>query len=321
MSTIGYVYVLENPRAPGLVKVGRTDNVDRRVSELNSHAGVAGRWKCSGYVAVSDCVSGERLAHRALSSVWDGDSGGNEMFMCSVDHAGFAIFQALSSMPSIEIYTNQLPQVVKEKAARLRPKQLEEEAQAQRERAQAQAERKKQVVYWGGLLAFVGLLSLVNHEEKLGRAEKSQSAAPPAAQASPNRTVASFVLGNSVYGGNALGGPPMTTFDPRDTIYALVTTNSTSAKPATISARWFFEDVHDDGLLHGLPGIGSLVNESRSQLAEAGRRVTEFHISKPDGWPLGTYSVVIRIDGEQVAGKSFEVKVDRFRNVRALDTK
>jgi hypothetical protein len=36
--------------------------------------------------------------------------------------------------------------------------------------------------------------------------------------------------------------------------------------------------------------------------------VTEFHISKPDGWPAGKYSVVISIDGKPAGSQDFEVK-------------
>jgi hypothetical protein len=74
-----------------------------------------------------------------------------------------------------------------------------------------------------------------------------------------------------------------------------VKTSSGSANPSTISARWTF-------------GGSTLVNESNRQVAAAGDSVTEFHISKPDGWPAGKYSVAISIDGTQVGSKDFEVK-------------
>lgn len=114
MSTVGSVYILENSRVPGIVKVGRTDNIDRRLSELNSHAGVAGRWRCAGYITVSDCVLAENLVHQALRDVWDRQSGGTEMFNCSVDHAGLAFSEALEDQDSIEIYKDELPATVRE---------------------------------------------------------------------------------------------------------------------------------------------------------------------------------------------------------------
>lgn len=120
-------------------------------------------------------------------------------------------------------------------------------------------------------------------------------AATPAA-APTGTTFASLELGNSVNAsGNALNGAPSAIFAPKDTIYALVTTNSGSATPSTIAARWTF-------------GGNTLVNESSHQVAAAGSSVTEFHVAKPDGWPVGKYSVAISIDGKQVATKDFEVK-------------
>ena len=119
-------------------------------------------------------------------------------------------------------------------------------------------------------------------------------ATPAAAPA--GTTFTSVELGNGVNAsGNALSGAPMTTFSPKDTIYALVTTNSSSTNPSTISARWTF-------------GGGTLVNENKRQVAATGTSVTEFHIAKPDGWPTGKYSVAISIDDKPVGSKDFEVK-------------
>ena len=120
-------------------------------------------------------------------------------------------------------------------------------------------------------------------------------AATPAA-APTGTTFTSVELGNGVNAsGNALSGAPMTTFSPKDTIYALVTTNAGSANPSTVTARWTF-------------GGSTLVNESKRQVAAAGTSVTEFHISKPDGWPVGKYSVAISVDDKPVGSKDFEVK-------------
>ncbi len=85
-----------------------------------------------------------------------------------------------------------------------------------------------------------------------------------------------------------------TTFRPGDTIYASVRTEG-SAPSATLAARWTFED-------------GQVVDESsRSIIAPDGPAVTEFHISKPDGWPVGSYEVVISLDNREIERKSFRV--------------
>jgi hypothetical protein len=120
--------------------------------------------------------------------------------------------------------------------------------------------------------------------------------APAPAAAPAGTTFTSVELGNGVNAsGNALSGAPMTTFTPKDTIYALVTTNASSANPSTITARWTF-------------GGSTLVNESKREVAVAGPSVTEFHIAKPDGWPAGKYSVAISVDDKPVGSKDFEVK-------------
>jgi hypothetical protein len=123
--------------------------------------------------------------------------------------------------------------------------------------------------------------------------------ATPAVTPTPAPARATFVsveLGNGVNAsGNALNGPASTTFGSKDTIYALVATSSASAEPSTIAARWTFGD-------------STLVNESNHQVSATGSSVTEFHISKPDGWPAGKYSVAVSIDGKPVGSKDFEVK-------------
>lgn len=83
-------------------------------------------------------------------------------------------------------------------------------------------------------------------------------------------------------------------FRRTDTIYASVATEG-NASGAALSARWTFED-------------GQVVDESSQTVSSTGPAVTEFHISKPDGWPVGKYKVEIRLNGQTVETKDFEVK-------------
>jgi hypothetical protein len=39
-----------------------------------------------------------------------------------------------------------------------------------------------------------------------------------------------------------------------------------------------------------------------------GNGVTDFQISKPDGWPTGKYKVEVSLDGAAVQSREFEVK-------------
>jgi len=79
-----------------------------------------------------------------------------------------------------------------------------------------------------------------------------------------------------------------------DTIYASVTTDGSSPS-ATLRARWTFED-------------GQTVDESTRTIAPGNRERTEFHISKPNGWPAGKYKVEVFLNDQSAATKNFEVQ-------------
>jgi uncharacterized protein YfaS (alpha-2-macroglobulin family) len=87
---------------------------------------------------------------------------------------------------------------------------------------------------------------------------------------------------------------PTNAFRPTDTIYASVVTTG-SAPSATLTARFTYQD-------------GQLVNESSQTIAPTGSDATEFHISKPDGWPAGQYRVEVLLDGRSVSTKDFQVQ-------------
>lgn len=118
--------------------------------------------------------------------------------------------------------------------------------------------------------------------------KKEQPAPAPAPVA-----VASVDLGNAV-GADQKVTTPATTFATTDTIYAAVATTGTAAN-AVLNAKWTFGD-------------GQTVNESSQTIAPNGDAVTSFHISKPDGWPKGSYKVEISLDGKVVASKDFTVQ-------------
>jgi hypothetical protein len=82
-------------------------------------------------------------------------------------------------------------------------------------------------------------------------------------------------------------------FKPRDTIYASIVTAG-SATTAEVKARWTYQD-------------GQVVNESTQTIAPTGDARTEFHISKPDGWPSGKYKLEVFVNGSSAATKDFEV--------------
>ena len=125
-------------------------------------------------------------------------------------------------------------------------------------------------------------------------APKTVSAPPPTTTpAQQGVSVTSVDLGTAV-GADQKVTSPTTTFSPKDTIYAAVSTTG-AASNATLGAKWTYQD-------------GQIVNDSSQTIAPTGPAVTTFHISKPDGWPAGNYKVEISLDGNMVSSKDFSVK-------------
>ena len=83
-------------------------------------------------------------------------------------------------------------------------------------------------------------------------------------------------------------------FKPNDTIYASIVTEGTAAT-ATLKARWTYQE-------------GQVVNESTQTIAPTGDARTEFHISKPDGWPPGKYKLEVFLNGSSAATRDVEVE-------------
>jgi hypothetical protein len=83
-------------------------------------------------------------------------------------------------------------------------------------------------------------------------------------------------------------------FSPRDTIYVVAVTQGSSPN-TTVTARWTYQDG------------GQVVKEDSRTIAPNGTEATEFHISKPSGWPKGKYRVTMTMNGS-TESKDFEVK-------------
>lgn len=126
-------------------------------------------------------------------------------------------------------------------------------------------------------------------------AETGAAGTAPAADkaVSTELSVAGVMIGKRI-GENKLITEPTFQFAPTDTIYASV---STEGKPesADLSAKWLFQ-------------TGQVVDSSTQSIKPEGKDNTEFHISNPKGWPVGTYNVTIYANGDSVDSKNFEVK-------------
>lgn len=124
----------------------------------------------------------------------------------------------------------------------------------------------------------------------------SQRPAPPPVQTpTPTNAPVNVVrvdLGNALNADKTVVAATET-FKPSDTIYATVQTNG-SAPSATLAIRWTYEN-------------GQVVDESSQTIAPNGPANTEFHISKPDGWPAGKYNAAVSLNGVTVSNKTFAV--------------
>jgi hypothetical protein len=143
----------------------------------------------------------------------------------------------------------------------------------------------------GMLLVMLALLMVV------GCSKKEEPAPQPMAQPAP-AVVAIAVDGVDL--GNQIGPDKRVTtvmdvFKPHDTIYSSVRTSGVSSN-ATLNAHWTYGSK------------GQVVSDSSQSIAPTGPAVTEFHITKPSGWPKGDYQVVISLNGQSAATKSFKVQ-------------
>jgi hypothetical protein len=121
---------------------------------------------------------------------------------------------------------------------------------------------------------------------------KKSAPPPPAAPAVVPLSVSVVTLGKQV-GVDKSVAQPLDTFGPKDTIYASVATVGTAAN-ATLVATWTFQ-------------TGQVIRTDSQAIAPTAPANTEFHVSKPSGWPAGKYTVTISLNGALAGSKDFEV--------------
>ena len=115
----------------------------------------------------------------------------------------------------------------------------------------------------------------------------------------PTVSVTNVTLGSHV-DSRLLTPVPKTIFKPTDTIYISIATHAAGGEPVpgTLGVLWTYgqgyalQAVHDDS----------------RELIFDGDGQTEFHISKPDGWPSGQYQVEIFLNGVTARKVSFTVR-------------
>lgn len=87
----------------------------------------------------------------------------------------------------------------------------------------------------------------------------------------------------------------MSTFAPGDTIYAVVDTIGSGR--TAIKTLWTYHQGDQT----------AQVNEAVQEIDAAGPASTEFHISKPGGWPVGNYQVEVFVNDVSAGAQKFTV--------------
>ena len=150
------------------------------------------------------------------------------------------------------------------------------------------------------LIGSAAMVGCKKKEEPAPMPPVASEPAPPAPMpaAAATASVTGVDLGNAV-GADMRVAAPMGTFAPKDTIYAAVmtaTSDPAASVPGKLGAKWTHVDSNQ------------VVHEDSKELTFAGDGVTDFQISKPDGWPTGKYKVEIMLDGNVVQTREFEVR-------------
>jgi hypothetical protein len=145
------------------------------------------------------------------------------------------------------------------------------------------------------LTRFATILLFTSFAIACSRTETTRTETAPAASpalGAGNARVADLEIGRSINPDKTVKDKA-DNFAPADTIYVSVKTDG-AAQAAKLQTRWYFND--------------KVVEESSEMISPTGPAVTEFHLSKPDGWPVGNYKIEVLLNGAPAGSRSFEVK-------------
>ncbi len=150
------------------------------------------------------------------------------------------------------------------------------------------------------LLALVVSLVMGLAAGGCGPSEEPQTPATPTTLAPatssgprPDVQVTSLELGRSVNPDKTMQDATII-FKPNDTVYASIIMEG-QAPTLAVKGRFTRDS-------------GQVVEECTQNLAVSGRAVTEFHVARPDGWPVGRYNFEVLLNGNSAASKGFEIE-------------
>ncbi len=148
--------------------------------------------------------------------------------------------------------------------------------------------------------ALVAGLALAGCKKNDTAADTNATTPPPMSEPAPTTpaptppatelTVTTVDLGSAVGTDNRIT-TPATSFAGGDTIHASVATDGTAG--GNLTATWTYQD-------------GQVV-DTQDKAIPAGSQVTDFSISKPDGWPAGHYKLEISNAGMVVQTREFDI--------------
>jgi|SwirhisoilCB2_FD_contig_51_14568457_length_979_multi_3_in_0_out_0_2 hypothetical protein len=133
-----------------------------------------------------------------------------------------------------------------------------------------------------------------------GKKDKAQpilEGAQPPVVTSTELSVSDVQLGSTV-GADRKITMPKTEFAPKDTIYASVMTDGAPPSGSTLTAVWTYTK----------GGNTARVDSTSLNITPAGPTATEFHISRPSGFPTGDYHVEVWANGKSAGTRDFTVK-------------
>jgi hypothetical protein len=140
-------------------------------------------------------------------------------------------------------------------------------------------------------------MSACKKKEETAALPEPAPAAVPAAPEVVNVPVSvqQVTLSNKIDETTKKAAMPMNAFAVNDTIYAVVDTIGSGQ--TRLKALWTY---HKDGQT-------ATVSETVQEIDAAGPASTEFHISKPGGWPKGDYQVEIFVNDASAGVQKFAV--------------
>ena len=146
-------------------------------------------------------------------------------------------------------------------------------------------------------IAALAVMAVACKKKDAAPAATTPPVAAAPAPAAPVAAVTAVEIGRHL-GENKRVSDTTSVIAPKDTLYLAVSTENT-APGAMLLAKWSFQ-------------TGQTVDSTTQAIAAPGPgamgTVSEFHLVKPSGWPIGKYKVEVWLDGASKGVKEFEVK-------------